>query len=112
MTQQKELFEYRRLLTHVRRRNTIPARLWNGAPFPSEQAKNASDKTHHHPLAPHAQAPNRLMVRKGTRMGPGKAAEFRAQVEALIEHFKPVEARSNQWSQKWATPDTQKGGRS
>lgn len=73
--EQGELFEgYRPLITHNRKRNTVPGQAMPRVP-PS--------------------------TRKGALARRGKAARFEAKVDALIECLRPVEARPKERNQKW-----------
>ena len=71
---------YRPLITHTRKRSTIPAR---------EQPENHPA---HHALLMQAPWPS---TRRGFAR-PDEAAVFKSKVEALIERFKPFAARTRE----------------
>ncbi len=98
MSKQRELFEgYRPLITHNRKRNTIPAEIWKGGPpwqgSPEERLENRPARR-----MPMAQEPTSA---QGAFVRRDEAAAFRAKVEALIERFKPFAARTRERDRKW-----------
>lgn len=84
MSEQCELFEgYRPLLTHNRKRNTIPA---------TEQENHSVHLTLPAQMPPSAQKP---LARRE------EAAILKSKVEVLIERFKPFAARTREKDRKW-----------
>lgn len=90
--ERQELFEgYRPLITHNRKRNTIPAEMpksvhrWPGQDGNQHENPPARYTLRRHPPSP---------FRERALAGHDKAAAiFKAKIEALIERYKPVEAR-------------------
>ncbi len=96
MTQQSELFGYRKLITHVRPRNTIPAAISETMRSHPSQAMKAPDGNHYGPPTPQADAPPpfKSLFKRRERIS-------KAMVEALIERFKPFAARTRERDRKW-----------
>ena len=95
MSKQLEFFEgYRPLITHNRKRNTITSEVLKDAQHWPAQEK----KQHERPPAHYVPMPS--STRESVFAGCDRTA-FNAKVKALIECYKPIEARMKESHRKW-----------
>ncbi len=88
---------YRPLITHNRKRNTIPAQILNGEQPWLEKSNHRPENRPAQQVAI-AQAPKSA---QRALAGHDEAVIFNSKVEALIEHFKPFGARMREGDCKW-----------
>jgi hypothetical protein len=98
MSKQLEFFEgYRPLITHNRKRNTIPEEIPKGEHCRTGREWNRPEN----PPVRHTPMRRPPLPIRGGLAGRNKEAIFKAKVEALIERFKPVEAGTKERIGKW-----------
>lgn len=101
MTEQADLFENEKLVAPIRRPDARPADMPEAPSCDPGQPKKRRDQFHSSALPLRAHVAGPFMIRKRLRIRRGEAAKFKAQVEALIECYKPGKIRTTKRVRRW-----------